>query len=506
MTMQATVDRILDRIRSGMDVRLIGAPAPLFLTELAHRLEPSCSVLRVTAPSGGLGLSSLIAQLSGRDSFDEHDDAALELCFRRLAEPDRPDQRTVLLLDAAHGVQRPVLRYLQQAGRAAANLVLLIAFCPDLDALLGEPGMAPLRTRLTDATIALSGVAPIVAPPPSPALPTSAPALALASASRAPASVPAVPALPAPVVIPAEWTVGAPVAMIRPRARRRSLLWIASGMGMVASMALGVWLGRPGEHRTASPLADASQVASPTMAFGTIQPRAELTIPLVEAIRPAVIAATVPSLDIRPTPKPPDSHAAPAAPAATTASVPVTSAEPEPPVASAPASPQAPASPSPAVAKSVEAPAGDAPSLVAPSLAAPSLPTPSLAASSLAAPPLVAPPLVAQARRGPAMRAHWQAVARARPRMERAMEHARADDGDRAALAGAVKPEVDAPTRLAGLREPAAAPGDVSRRDTYRPLGNAGWLASRYVPPAAGPFIGTFSTGPDGGRVFRYGR
>lgn len=457
MTIQDAAARVLDRIGSGGDVRLVGAPAPLFLTEVADRLEAFCSVVRVTAPAGGLSLSAFIAQLSGLKNFDEHDDAALELGFRRLAEPEAPHRRTVLLLDAAEGVQRPVLRYLQQAGRAAVNLVLLVAFCPDLDALLSEPGMAPLRTRLTDATITLSGVEPTVAPPLLPVLEDSAPV------SRAPVVVHALPSPPAPVAVPAEWTAGAPAAPISLGARRRTMGWIASGMGVAASLALGVWLGRSGEHGTSLPLTYAGEVASPTVASSEVQRQAVLTVPVVDAIRPAVIPATVPLPYVRPTPKPPEAQAAPVALA---------------PQVAVALAPQAPAGPSPAVMASVETQAA------------------------------ATPPVAAEPRPTQVVRAHWQAVARARPRME----SPRAEEGDRAVFAGGgFAPEADGPTglstrrRFARLREPGTVLDDFSQRDTYGAVGRAGWLVSRSVPRASGQYIGTFTTGPGGARVFRYG-
>ena len=274
-------DPIVELVESGRDVRIEGSAASVRLGEVASRLSDEFNVLQLAAPEGGLSLSALIALLSGRSRFDDQDDSALEAGFRRLSGADAPELRTVLLLDATEGVQRPVFRYLQQVGRSAPQLQFVIASTPEVSALLDSPDMGRLRERLT--TVVLAGEP--LAPAPARSL-TVVPNSALAA------------------LVQADWTLEASrraALRERRRTRRVALMWTTSGAALVASAVLGVWLGQSSmAHSDARPVA-----STPPAAVAAAEPdrRPDLKLPLVPAnvaapplawtAMPSPLAATV---------------------------------------------------------------------------------------------------------------------------------------------------------------------------------------------------------------------
>lgn len=486
---------ILQHIDSGEDVRLEGPAAAARLCELASRLEPDCSVIRVTAGSGGLSLSGLIGQLSGQESFDDQDDAALELGFRRLAGTDAPERRTVLLLDVVQGVQRPVLRYLLQVGRNAPRLSLVIAAGPELDDLLAEPGVARLRDRLgpsrwaerasEDAcatgemrfwagSTAAATKLPTVAPP--------RPVLTLVPA-------PAIPVMTA-VAIPADWTLDAgPIALARQGSRHRALSWTTAGIGMVASAVVGAWLGQSSVAHTGRVFAAISRLTVATAAPDELAP-----VPASPLSMPPPAEAT----ELAPAPlsvEPLAPLAKPAAPAPALVTAPIlAAATPWPALVSAPS-----------LAKLAEAEPWTSWMPQPAESAAPEM-------AALAAVENVTPTVVeAQAVRHAPVH-HRVAVARARlpedsrfaaaaqiggaarlEAQERAAAEARIATEERSIPnygAEALPPDDALPPRAAYAFARRRAQG-------FRPVPN---------PGADEPFIGTFSTDPYGERVFRYGR
>ncbi len=203
VTHSAGLSRLLEQAGTGQDVLLLADPAEarLLLAEAATALSGSCRIVEIRADAGPLSLSSLMAQLSGRDDLDAQDDAVLAAGYGRLTAPG---QRVALLLDGVRGVQRPALRFVQHVAKSAQNLALVVAAGPDLQLLLAEPDFTGLRSRLL-----------------------SAPPLALRDA---PAALPASRPLPAPRLLPAE-TLPIPAAaaprtplatLSDPKARRPS--------------------------------------------------------------------------------------------------------------------------------------------------------------------------------------------------------------------------------------------------------------------------------------------
>ena len=138
--------RLVAQVGAGTDCLVEGAPAAALglFARAAVALAASAEVIVVSSPLVELGLSSLIAQVSGRPDYDDQDDAVLELGFKRLTAAGR----TVLMLEARQGIGLPALRYLQHMGRSAPGLVLVVLGSPALDAALAQPAAAAMRLRL----------------------------------------------------------------------------------------------------------------------------------------------------------------------------------------------------------------------------------------------------------------------------------------------------------------------------------------------------------------------
>lgn len=158
------LERLLDQVGAGTDCLVEGTPAAsrgLFARAAAAAADRA-EVISVVSPLGELGLSALIAQVSGRPDFDEQDDAVLELGFKRLTAPDRS---TVLMLWAPQGIAMPTLRYLQYVRRSAPGLVIVAFRSPALDAALEQPGAAALRARLRAAPAIVADEETVPPPP-----------------------------------------------------------------------------------------------------------------------------------------------------------------------------------------------------------------------------------------------------------------------------------------------------------------------------------------------------
>jgi len=264
--------RIVHQVLSGGDAVLaLDGGAHALLDEVATELaESRCRVLRVSAQAaGGLSLSGVMAQITGRPDLDAHDDEVLERGFQALTVLDPECDRIVLLVSGAEALQRTALRYLQFTCRAAAALRLVLAGDQGPPDVLEEDEMAFLRTRLAASPMirvaslpvaALPGAAdaaaaqPVPLPPSKPQFVPSDPAPAgLAPHGQAPAGA-RLPALfEAMSLLPLSGPVqdvplrSEPHVALPPAntARRRSrAAWI--GLGMAASVAAGVLIGRQG--------------------------------------------------------------------------------------------------------------------------------------------------------------------------------------------------------------------------------------------------------------------
>ena len=235
------------QVGAGTDCLVEGSPAAAqaLFARAAVALAVSAEVIVVASPLGELGLSSLIAQVSGRPDYNDQDDAVLELGFKRLTAAGR----TVLMLEARQGIGLPALRYLQHVGRSTPGLVLVVLGSPALDEALGQPGAAAMRARLRAMPVIKAEnegapvqveAAPLIAEPgPIPLsspvgrrfrlLPWAAAAVSVAAASvivvqlsRVPDGDAPVPAMPATVtqtstvIAPAPAVVELPVAAPEP--------------------------------------------------------------------------------------------------------------------------------------------------------------------------------------------------------------------------------------------------------------------------------------------------
>lgn len=223
--------RLLDQVRAGTDCLVEGMPGASrgLFARAAAAAAGWAEIISVVSPSGELGLSALIAQVSGQPDFDEQDDAVLELGFKRLTASDRP---TVLMLWAPQGIAMPTLRYLQYVRRSAPGLVIVAFGSPALDAALEQPGAAALRARLRAAPAivadeetappplaeipplaAVAGPIPLSIPVRRRAwlLPWGAAVVSVAAASVIVVQLSRVPDLDAPVSVPVSAPVPVPV-------------------------------------------------------------------------------------------------------------------------------------------------------------------------------------------------------------------------------------------------------------------------------------------------------
>ena len=270
--------RIVHQVLAGGDAVLaLDGGSHALLDEAAAELAGSrCRVLRVSAQAaGGLSLSGVMAQITGRLDLDGHDDGVLERGFQALTVLDAECDRIVLMVGDAEALQRTALRYLQFTCRAAPALRLVLAGEQGPPEVLEEDEMAFLRTRLAAspmirvaslpvavlpvATLPAAAVAaatqaaqPVPLPPFKPQLVPSGPVPAgpvlpgqAPADARPPAALEATPLLPFPGTVQAAPLRLRPPASLSSAstARRRSrTAWI--GLGMAASVAAGVLIGR----------------------------------------------------------------------------------------------------------------------------------------------------------------------------------------------------------------------------------------------------------------------
>lgn len=288
-----TLAHLLKQVGEGAHALFVAKSdeADRLIEAAAARLAPSCRVIRVVAPSAGLSLSGLMAQLSGTTALDAQDDAVLEVGYRRLAVPDGPEQRIALLIQGAGHLRLGALRFLQRALERSPALVMVADWTPEFEFLLHRPELAGLRMRLL-APQASERQAVRVAPLPPPA------------------PIPA----PEPVLRP-PWSASRwKGAASRVGTGRGSRTRVASAAGMAASVVLGVWLGHvfypvapsfDGARRvtsaTAGPLGSPPALSPATAALPQAQPAASEQV--ASASLPATAVAT--AEEAHPPPEPP---------------------------------------------------------------------------------------------------------------------------------------------------------------------------------------------------------
>ena len=164
----------------------------------------------------------------------------LALGFKRLTGPGR----TILFIAAPLGISRSALRYLQHnAGQAPGLRLVLLASAP-LKAMLDDPGLAALRTRLRVDPAISANLVPMV--------------------------------VPAPPILPVR--------------RRRSLAWLATAVG-VAAVAGIAWVGTTRATADANRPIERVSVAEVPLEAAQVPAAA-----LARSEPPAVTASAPPSL------------------------------------------------------------------------------------------------------------------------------------------------------------------------------------------------------------------
>ena len=144
------VRRAVEHVVAGDDAVLcVGFDAGAVLDNVSDVLaERRLRVLRCSASGqGGLSLSGLLAQITGRPDLGSHDDEVLQRGFQALTTHGEDCDGVVLLIEGAQALQRSALRYLQFIGRTTPGPRFVLASEggePDLY----DVGLTFLRTRL----------------------------------------------------------------------------------------------------------------------------------------------------------------------------------------------------------------------------------------------------------------------------------------------------------------------------------------------------------------------
>lgn len=155
--------------------------------------------VRVSGPlSGGLALRDLMVQIVGRAGPGALTDNDLEDVLVTLTQPGEGYDQVALLVDDAHTLLLPTVRYVQLVCQSGPQLRVVLAGRSSLAAILRRDEFAYLRQRFT-RRLKLPG-----------------------------------PASPM-------WTAPEPQAQPVPPARRRAGLWAVAGLGLTASLALVTW-------------------------------------------------------------------------------------------------------------------------------------------------------------------------------------------------------------------------------------------------------------------------
>lgn len=244
--------RILGRAASGHDTLVPDAHDG---TELLDMAAEQLAVLRrrairVSVPLSGLSLSGLMAAITGRSDLAAQDDGVLELGFRMLTVCDEGCDGIVLLVSGADRLQLPALRYIQFACRAGRDLCIVLAGT-GLAGMLAAPELAALQARSAANAVA---TAPAMVKPN-----TVMPAVAAPVAM--PAEVAVVRAAPVPPAHAISAVRVRPIASASvPGAARRGA-WAVAGLGVATAVALGMWMAQ------APPQTPGGQVAA---AAGTV--------------------------------------------------------------------------------------------------------------------------------------------------------------------------------------------------------------------------------------------
>ena len=251
------LDRVLDGANIIMAVESDGGQA--LLDQLADRLATArCRVFHVTAGlPGSLTLSAFMAQVADRPDLAAHDDEVLDLGFKALTFLDATCDRIVLLVSDAQSLPRGVLRYIQFASKSGSNLQVVFAGKPGFQNLMQANEFMHTRERLAAAPVAAGALArPATAPLAAPSL---------LSAPRLPESLTA-PSLDRVERVRNRLASTPAVSQAQPRNRR---LWAGIGLGIVASVALGVGIGEHIAQKTSMavtemPSLDAAASSAPS--------------------------------------------------------------------------------------------------------------------------------------------------------------------------------------------------------------------------------------------------
>lgn len=213
---------ILEDGASASVVASEGAGKTAVLDRLASELAGGqVRIVRVVCPAtGGLSLPAFLSQVVGRAKQGVLSDEDLELASDILTQADPSCSQIALLVDDAHDLLPPALRYIQLACRSGPLLRVVLAGRPGTLELLRGDEFAYLRQRIS-RNIQL---------PPVSATYTDAPLLR-DELLRDEASVMRSPVAAAPV----------------PTRRRNGSAWALAGLGVAATVALGLWLNQQDE-------------------------------------------------------------------------------------------------------------------------------------------------------------------------------------------------------------------------------------------------------------------
>ncbi len=376
--------RLLDSVLAGDDVtlfirsddgRALLDAAAGCLSKLRFR------ALRVAeAPPDGLGLATLMAQVTGQPYSSAQNDEFLRRGFQALTTLDETCDGIVLLVSDANALQPAALRYIQLACRAGANLRLVLAGRRGFLDLLAPREFAHLRARLAmgpiitpstpapvpmaiQAAAAAQAGAPARSAPPAPAFEASdAASLALdASLHERPMSDYIMPEQLAERTEP--WP-GLPMPSgfsSQSYRRRRLAAFTGIGLATAACIALAIGAYEAGDH--ASPEEQAVLVIEPLAVPGQ-------AVAAAPAAQPTGVAAAIPEA---PAPKPAvaaneagaNEGGAPASPALASSVPPQLAAPPPVPTPSSPKSVARRSTPAQPRAVAARAPAANAGSVAA---------------------------------------------------------------------------------------------------------------------------------------------
>lgn len=270
MFMPVGQDRVVARLAAalledGASASIVapeGAGKTAVLERLASELAGGqARIVRVACPHvGGLSLPALLSQVIGRVNEGVLSNEDLELASDLLTQADTSCSLIALLVDDAHDLLPPALRYIQFACMSGPLLRVVLAGRPGTLELLRGDEFGYLRRRISRN---------VQLPPLS------------ATTRHSPALIEDAPAVRAPVAAP-------------PPARRRGPAWALAGLGIAASVTVAAYLDR--QDAPPAPMAASVAPGSAPMLDTLAAPRnVSPSVTLAEA-PPAMVELAMPGM------------------------------------------------------------------------------------------------------------------------------------------------------------------------------------------------------------------